>query len=276
MVQLNMSEQCSEGDCIVYVNIAVHAGLLSVAVPADKFKGAFVSCFPEVLFQLAAEVISIREIIVVVNPDRGIVFHRKSLSLTILRLCHQNKEIFREIQVSSMEPDSFLTKCRDKFYNIMYDDNIKEERGPGMKVRVDISADYKEPYAVIYTDKVTDEIQRMIDLFSTSETPVTALQNEEDLIVLQPKEIFMVRVENGETIIYGEKDKYRTRKRLYEIGRQLGKQFMQISRTTLINLSYMDRIEPGFGGTLLLKLRNGCKDYVSRRYLPEFKKYLGL
>ena len=155
-------------------------------------------------------------------------------------------------------------------------DNIKEERGPGMKVRVDISADYKEPYAVIYTDKVTDEIQRMIDLFSTSETPVTALQNEEDLIVLQPKEIFMVRVENGETIIYGEKDKYRTRKRLYEIGRQLGKQFMQISRTTLINLSYMDRIEPGFGGTLLLKLRNGCKDYVSRRYLPEFKKYLGL
>ena len=68
------------------------------------------SCFPEVLFQLAAEVIGIREIIVVVNPDRGIVFHRKSLSLTILRLCHQNKEIFREIQVSSMEPDSFLTK----------------------------------------------------------------------------------------------------------------------------------------------------------------------
>ena len=143
-------------------------------------------------------------------------------------------------------------KFRDKFYNIMYDDNIKEERGPGMKVRVDISADYKEPYAVIYTDKVTDEIQRMIDLFSTSETPVTALQNEEDLIVLQPKEIFMVRVENGETIIYGEKDKYRTRKRLYEIGRQLGKQFMQISRTTLINLSYMDRIEPGFGGTLTI------------------------
>ena len=50
----------------------------------------------------------------------------------------------------------------------------------------------------------------------------------------------------------GEKDKYRTRKRLYEIGRQLGKQFMQISRTTLVNLSYMDRIEPGFGGTLTI------------------------
>ena len=145
-----------------------------------------------------------------------------------------------------------------------------------MKVNVEVSAEYKEPYAIIYTDKITDEIQRMIDIFSTNESPVTAFRNEEDMIVLQPKEIYMVRVENGNTIIYGEKHQFRSRKRLYEISQQLGKQFMQISKSTLINLSYMDSIEPGFGGTLLLKLKNGCKEYVSRTYLPEFKKYLGL
>ena len=145
-----------------------------------------------------------------------------------------------------------------------------------MKVNIDISAEYKEPFAVIHTDKVTEEIQRMIDIFSNSETPVTALQNEEDIVVLQPKDIYMVRVENGDTVIYGAKQKYRSRKRLYELANQLGKQFMQISKTTLINLSYMDSIEPGFSGTLLLKLKNGSKDYVSRKYLPEFKKYLGL
>lgn len=145
-----------------------------------------------------------------------------------------------------------------------------------MKVSVDISDEYRETHAVIYTDKVTDEIQRMIDIFSTNETPITALRNEEDIIILQTKEIYMVRVENGETIIYGEKQKYRSRKRLYELGTQLGKQFMQISKSTMINLSYMDSIEPGFSGTLLLKLKNGCKDYVSRTYLPEFKRYLGL
>ena len=49
---------------------------------------------------------------------------------------------------------------------------------------------------------------------------------------------------------------------------------MQISKSTLVNLSYLDSIEAGFNGTLLLKLKNGCKDYVSRKYLPEFKKYL--
>jgi len=148
--------------------------------------------------------------------------------------------------------------------------------GGGMKVSVDISSEYKEPYAVIYTDEVTEDIQRMIDMFGSKDAPVIALQLNSDMVILQPYEIYMVRVENGETIIYTEKKNYRSRKRLYEIGQQLGKQFMQISKSTFVNLSYMDSIEPGYSGTLLLKLKNGCKDYVSRTYLSDFKKYLGL
>lgn len=145
-----------------------------------------------------------------------------------------------------------------------------------MKVNIDISAEYKEPFAVIHTDKVTAEIQRAVDMLGTNETPVTAFRNEEDIVVLKPDEIYMVRVEDGDTIIYGAKSRYRSRRRLYELSEQLGSKFMQISKTTLVNLSYMDSIETGFSGTLLLKLKNGNKDYVSRKYLPDFKKYLGL
>ena len=145
-----------------------------------------------------------------------------------------------------------------------------------MKINVDISSEYKEPYAVIYTNEVTEDIQRIIDTLGSKEIPVIALQSNGDMVIIQPSEIYMVRVENGETMIYTEKKSYRSRKRLYEVGQQLGTQFMQISKSTLVNLYYMDSIEPGFSGTLLLKLKNGCKDYVSRTYLPEFKKYLGL
>ena len=158
----------------------------------------------------------------------------------------------------------------------MYD-VLNEAKGESnMKVSVALSTEYKEPYAIIYTDRMTDEIQRVIDGFSLNESPVTALQNEKDIIILLPKEIYMVRVENGDMVIYGKDQSYRSRKRLYELEQQLGKQFMQISKSTLVNLSYMDSVESGFSGTLLLKLKNGCKDYVSRRYLPQFKKYLGL
>ena len=145
-----------------------------------------------------------------------------------------------------------------------------------MKVSVELSSEYNEPYAIIYADKLTDEIQKMIDILSANKTPITALQNEDNIVILQPDEIYMVRVEDGDTIIFGEKQKFRSRKRLYELEQQLGRHFMQISKSTLVNLAYMDSIEAGFNGTLLLKLKNGCKDYVSRTYLPKFKKYLGL
>ena len=144
-----------------------------------------------------------------------------------------------------------------------------------MKVSVEITPGVKEPYAVIYTAQVTEEIQRTIDLLGTGDTPVTAY-HEEKLIILQPEDIFMVRVEDGDTILYGAKQKFRSRKRLYELSIKLGKQFMQISKSTLVNLSYLDSVEPGLGGTMLLKLKNGCKDYVSRKYLPGFKRYHGL
>ena len=80
-----------------------------------------------------------------------------------------------------------------------------------MKVNIDISAEYKEPFAVIHTDKVTAEIQRAVDMLGTNETPVTAFRNEEDIVVLKPDEIYMVRVEDGDTIIYGAKSQYRSR-----------------------------------------------------------------
>ena len=55
-----------------------------------------------------------------------------------------------------------------------------------MKVNVELSPEYREPYAVIYTDKLTDEIRRIMDAFSAGDVPITALQNEEDIVSLKP------------------------------------------------------------------------------------------
>ncbi len=145
-----------------------------------------------------------------------------------------------------------------------------------MKVKLELSDEYTTPYAVIYADKVTDQIQQMMDILDADITPVIAFLNEDTVVILKPEEIYKVCIEGGDTIIYGKTQKYRSRKRLYELEQQLGKRFMQISKYTLVNLDYIDSVESGFNCTLLLKLKNGSKDYVSRTYLPKFKKYLGL
>ena len=86
----------------------------------------------------------------------------------------------------------------------------------------------------------------------------------------------MARVENEKISVYGKAKVYSCSGRLYKIEELMGSGFLRISKSTIINLKYLDSVEPSFNGMMLVKLKNGSKDYVSRKYLPALKKYLGL
>lgn len=45
-----------------------------------------------------------------------------------------------------------------------------------MKVSIELSPEYSEPYAIIYADKITDSIQRTLDIFGSNESPITAFK----------------------------------------------------------------------------------------------------
>ena len=144
-----------------------------------------------------------------------------------------------------------------------------------MKVKLRISDEIQEPYAVIFSDSLTDEVTRAVMFLENTGKIITAEENGR-ISILQPEEIFMVRVENERTVIYCQKTKYFSSKRLYQLEEQLGKGFMKISKSTVINLSHIKCVEPSFKGMMNLVMKNGCKDYISRKYLPNFKKYLGI
>ncbi len=144
-----------------------------------------------------------------------------------------------------------------------------------MLVKIEVAPEYTPPRVVIYTDRMTPEIQRALDILQARSGPVLAEQNER-IILLTPQDIYMVRVEGGETKICTRQDSFSSRKRLYELLDQLGDSFLQISKACAVNLSYIQSVEAGFGGSLLLKMKNGLSDYVSRKYLPDLKRYLGL
>ncbi len=146
-----------------------------------------------------------------------------------------------------------------------------------MKVEIKISPDIKETYAVIYTSRITDEIQKLASAMGfESDNSVITAKDGDRIVVLRPKEIFMARVENEKTLVHTLSKSYVCPKRLYELEAQLGKDFMRISKSTLVNLKEISSIESSFSGMMLLILKNGCKDYISRKYLSDFKKYLGI
>ena len=147
--------------------------------------------------------------------------------------------------------------------------------GGKLKVELKISKEVKEPYAVIYSDSLTDEITSAVMYLENTGKIITGEDNGR-IAVLQPSEIYMVRVENERTVIYGEDKKFLSPKRLYQLEQQLGNGFMKISKSTVINLSHIKCVEPSFKGMMSLVMKNGLKDWISRKYLPDFKKYLGI
>lgn len=147
--------------------------------------------------------------------------------------------------------------------------------GGKLKVELKFSKEVKEPYAVIYSDSLTDEITSAVMYLENTGKIITGEDNCR-IVILQSSEIYMVRVENERTVIYGKDKKFLSPKRLYQLEQQLGNGFMKISKSTVINLSHIKCVEPSFKGMMSLVMKNGLKDWISRKYLPDFKKYLGI
>lgn len=144
-----------------------------------------------------------------------------------------------------------------------------------MKIEIKLNPEYSEPILVLHTARMTEELTRLIQSLEEQSDRII-VQDEARSVLLQSAEIFMVRVEDEQTALYTETKRYISSRRLYELEAQLGNPFMRISKSTLVALRQIASVESSFNGMMLLHLKNGLKDYISRTYLPNFKKYLGL
>lgn len=147
-----------------------------------------------------------------------------------------------------------------------------------MRVSVELQQQIKEPYAVIYAQQITEEVSRMVNFIGNEagREKVLCLEQETGYVMVRMEEIYMVRFEEDMVVLYGEEEKYFSGQRLYQVEEQLDSDFIRISKTTIVSIRYMKSVEPSFGGTMILKMKNGLRDYISRKYLPEFKKKIGL
>ena len=147
-----------------------------------------------------------------------------------------------------------------------------------MRVDMNISESIKEPYAVINSDELTPEIAalaREIAAFGNGRNVIIG-NLDERMVIIEPEKIVLIRVESEKVYVVTEDETYRVGKRMYELLEVLGKEFMQVSKSAAINLSYLESVEPSFNGIMLLHMKNGEKEYISRKYVPVLRKYLGI
>ena len=146
-----------------------------------------------------------------------------------------------------------------------------------MKVNLFVSKDIEEPHADIHTNELNDNITKAMSILESDDSnDMLAVKKGSDIALLEFSEVFMLRVEDKQVKVYAENTEYLIKKPLYQVEEGLNNDFVRISKTTIVNLRKIERVAPSLKGMMFIQLKNGLKDNISRKYLPDFKNALDL
>lgn len=146
-----------------------------------------------------------------------------------------------------------------------------------MKIEVKVDAACQEPMVVVYTNKVTEEVQSIVRKLSQDAPQVIVGFREEDAVLLAEEEVQRVFAEGGKVFAETADGRFSLRLRLYELEERLdAKKFVRISNAEIVNLSWIRGFDLSFAGTICVNMKNGSVTYVSRRYVSKIKQVLGI
>jgi DNA-binding LytR/AlgR family response regulator len=146
-----------------------------------------------------------------------------------------------------------------------------------MEVEIKIDEAFAKPKAVIFTRQVSPEVTAAVNRLSADVPQRLAAYRDEEVFLIQPDEVFAIRTEGQRVMACLESGTYRLKSRLYELENQFtGTQFVRISNSEIVNFDKVVSLDLSISGTISLRLKNGSKSFVSRRYMDKIKNYLNL
>lgn len=146
-----------------------------------------------------------------------------------------------------------------------------------MDVEIKIDLGLQKPRVVICTNALTAEITALAERLSSDHPSMITAISGDRIYLLDKKEIFRFYTEDQKTFARCAQQTYRVKLRLYALEEMLsGSSFVRISNSEIVNFGHVTSLDTSISGTISLRMTNGDKAYVSRRYVSKIKKYLGL
>lgn len=145
-----------------------------------------------------------------------------------------------------------------------------------MKVKIQVDPAITDEYVEFHVRGITDDVSRFAEMIEKSDSILTGIDQHDQIMIIHPDEIVAIHAEKKWCRIFTDTADFSCRKRLYELEDFLGPDFMRISKSNVVNIRKIKSVEAVFNGMMLLHMKNGSKEYVSRTYLPNLKSFLGI
>lgn len=145
-----------------------------------------------------------------------------------------------------------------------------------MNVEIHIDPTIKESYFILHTASLSKEEQALVKQLQMHEPSIMSAQKDGKIYIFEPNDIYLIQSHQDRVYLYQREDILESKIRLYEYEATLPREFIRISKSSFINLHYIDHVEASFSGSMKVHMKNGMDDYISRRYLKQFKERIGL
>lgn len=176
-----------------------------------------------------------------------------------------------------METDHLCEICFFKIFTYYNESNKGVE---AMKVEIVTSAQYEEPKVIIYTKEMSEDICKLaksIVQFISQEPIIGKSTKNKEIHLLNPEEIIRIYASMQKVFVVTEKGEFQVSERLYELEEKLKPfKFIRISKSEIINQTKIKKLDLSIHGTICVYLEGEEKTYVSRRFIKNLKKSLGI
>lgn len=143
-------------------------------------------------------------------------------------------------------------------------------------VQIQVDPATTDEYVEFHVRKITDDVSRFAEIIEKSDSILIGTDQYDRIVIIDPDEIVAIHAEKKWCRIFTDTADFNCRKRLYEMEDHLGPDFMRIPKSIVVNIRKIKSVEAVFNGMMLLHMKNGSKEYVSRTYLPDLKSFLGI
>nr|WP_312291752.1 LytTR family DNA-binding domain-containing protein [Clostridium chromiireducens] len=145
-----------------------------------------------------------------------------------------------------------------------------------MKISIENIPAGSEPEIIIKCNEPDESLLQLIYSIKSSSKKLIGFTDLQ-MHIINPKDVFYFESVDNKVFIYCKQKIFQSRLKLYEIELEYeNSDFFRASKSTIINISKIESVSPVFYGKFEALLQNGEKIFISRQYVPVFKKKLGL
>lgn len=126
-------------------------------------------------------------------------------------------------------------------------------------------------------DQAVQDVLDYLARFNQEKTEVLPVKTATRTELLRVSDLILIDVDGSSLILETRHGRLVTNDRLYKFRARLNNpDFVQVSKHAVLNINHLKALESSFSGNMLALLTNDVKTDVSRRYLSDLEKALGL